>query len=173
MEKNKIQLWGVHFSCSLEVENFRGGAESSKGSQSIGPVREPHSQPWDSSWGHLPVPAPPAWPALPLGSSGPTLGTNTTAPQPSPAGSSGSQWHSQEGACPDSSLIQSRAIDRTNSGSYLTHPSSPVFQHSHVSSTRTFCPAFCRRGNPTLPHGLCCPRLEGAAMLKVAQALSG
>lgn len=146
MEKNKIQLWGVHFSCSLEVENFRGGAESSKGSQSTGPAREPRSQPWDSSRGHVPVPAPSAWPAQPSAAQAQhclrSLGTNVTAPQPSPAGSAGSQWHSQKGACPGSSLIQSRAIDRTNSCRYLTHPSSPVLQHNHITSTRTFCPAF-------------------------------
>lgn len=42
VEKNKIQLRGIYLFCSLEVENLRGGEESSKSSWSTGQVvRQP------------------------------------------------------------------------------------------------------------------------------------
>lgn len=63
MEKNKIQLRGAGFFCSLEVENLRGGEESSKSSWSSGQVRDSRSRQRENPGLLPPPPAPPARPA--------------------------------------------------------------------------------------------------------------
>lgn len=178
MEKNKIQLWGVHFSCSLEVENFRGGAESSKGSQSTGPARAPLP-----ATGQLTGPPACASPfstaCTALGQLRPNTATDHLALMPRHRSHLLQALHDPSGIPrKEPALIphSSRAELLTEQTLVVTSHILPVLysaQPRHFQQDALSCLLKERQSHP--PTAACAVRgwREGEAMPKVAQALSG
>lgn len=175
--ENKIQLWGVHFSCSLEVENFRGGAESSEGS-------------WNTGAGgkRAPLPAlgqltePPAC-ASPFSRActalGPNIASDCLALTP--------RCHLPQARQDPSGIPRKEPVlfPHTSGAELLTEQTlvvtSRILPVLYSSTTASLPPGRCvllseGEAIPPFHSGLCCPRLDGGrsdAEGCSSQALSG